>query len=95
MQKAAIDKAVGEAVRGEQAKAAKERAEFQAQMKKLVEEMLAKQRSSGKYQAAAVRRMPATQVVAELHRIYDGKLQAMMMLQNTGAPGSRSPWVAE
>lgn len=58
------------------------------------EEMLEKQQSSGKYQAPALRPMPAAQVVAELHRIYDGKLQAMQMLQSTGAPGSRSPWTA-
>ena len=58
------------------------------------EGMLKQQQASGKYRAAFVRPMPATQSVAQLHRIYDGKLQGMMMLQSTGAPGSRSPWVA-
>jgi hypothetical protein len=56
-------------------------------------DMLKQQQSSGKYQAASLRPMPATQVVAELHRLYDGKLQGMMMLQTLGAPGSHSPWV--
>lgn len=57
--------------------------------------MLKLQQSSGKYHAPAVRPMPATQAVAELHRIYDGKMQGLMMLHSTGAPGSRSPWVTK
>jgi uncharacterized caspase-like protein len=44
-QKASIDKAVGEAVRAEQDRAAKEREALQAQMKQLIEQMLAKQRA--------------------------------------------------
>jgi hypothetical protein len=59
------------------------------------EGMLKQQQATGKYQLASVRPMPATQSVAQLHRIYDGKLQGMMMLQSTGAPGSRSPWVTQ
>jgi hypothetical protein len=56
--------------------------------------MLKEQRQSGQYHLASVRPMPATQAVAQLHRIFDGKLQGMMMLQSTGAPGSHSPWAA-
>jgi len=56
-------------------------------------DMLAKQQASGKFTAPALRPMRATQVVAELHRIYDGKLQGLMMLHSTGAPGASSPWV--
>jgi hypothetical protein len=58
------------------------------------EAMLKQQQATGKYPGAFVRPMPATQAVSQLHRIYDGKLQGMMMLQSTGAPGSRSPWVS-
>ena len=57
-------------------------------------DMLKKQQASGKFTAPAVRPMPASQVVAELHRVYDGKLQGLMMLQSSGATGSSSPWVA-
>jgi hypothetical protein len=56
-------------------------------------DLLKTQLASGKYHAPALRPTPATQSVAELHRVYDGKLQGLMMLHSTGAPGSRSPWV--
>jgi hypothetical protein len=56
-------------------------------------DMLKKQQASGKFTAPAPRAMPASQVVAELHRVYDGKLQGLMMLQSLGATGSSSPWV--
>lgn len=57
-------------------------------------DLLKTQLASGKYHAPALRPMPATQSVAELHRIYDGKLQGLLMLHSTGAPGSHSPWVS-
>ena len=55
--------------------------------------MLKKQQSSGQFTAPALRQMAATAATAELHRIYDGKLQGLHLLVNLGAPGSRSPWV--
>lgn len=55
-------------------------------------DLLKSQLASGKYHAPALRATPATQSVAELHRVYDGKLQGLMMLHSTGAPGSHSPW---
>lgn len=56
--------------------------------------MLKKQQDSGSYAAPALRPMPASLAVAELYRIYDGKLQGMMMLQNMAPVGAGSPWVA-
>jgi hypothetical protein len=56
-------------------------------------DMLGKQQRSGRYSAPALRPMPATGVTAEVHRIYDGKLQGLHLLVNLGAPGSHSPWV--
>jgi hypothetical protein len=58
-------------------------------------DMLKQQQSSGRYAASAVRPLPATAAVAEVHRIYDAKLQGLHLLVNLGAPGSRSPWVIE
>jgi hypothetical protein len=58
-------------------------------------DMLKRQQSSGLYTAPAVRPLPATAAVAEIHRIYDAKLQGLHLLVNLGAPGSRSPWVIE
>jgi hypothetical protein len=55
--------------------------------------MLKKQQESGKYTAPALRPAPASLTVAELYRIYDGKLQGMMMLQNMAPTGATSPWV--
>jgi hypothetical protein len=55
-------------------------------------EMLDKQQHSGKYTGPALRPLPATAVTAELHRIYDGKLQGLHLMVNLGAPGSHSPW---
>jgi hypothetical protein len=57
-------------------------------------DMLKKQQHSGAYAAPALRPMPASLAVAELYRIYDGKLQGMMMLQNMAPVGARSPWVS-
>ena len=56
-------------------------------------DMLGKQQRSGRYNAPALRPMPATGVTAEVHRIYDGKLQGLQLLVNLGAPGSHSPWI--
>jgi hypothetical protein len=56
-------------------------------------DMLRKQRSSGKFNAPALRAMQNTAAVSEVHRIYDGKLQGLHLLVNLGAPGARSPWV--
>ena len=58
-------------------------------------EMLKKQQTSGQFTDPALRQMAATAVTAELHRIYDGKLQGLHLLVNLGAPGFRSPWVRE
>jgi hypothetical protein len=57
-------------------------------------DMLNTQRNSGRFKAPAIRQMPATAAVAEVHRVYDGKLQGLHLLVNLGAPGSESPWVA-
>lgn len=57
-------------------------------------DMLKSQESSGRFKEPAVRPMPATAAVSEMHRIYDGKLQGLHLLVNLGAPGSRSPWVS-
>jgi hypothetical protein len=58
-------------------------------------DMLKKQQASGKFKAAAMRPMAATASVAEVHRIYDGKLQGLHLLVNLGAPKASSPWVTE
>jgi hypothetical protein len=55
--------------------------------------MLRQQQLSGKYTSPALRPLPASLAVAELYRIYDGKLQGMMMLQNMAPSGAKSPWV--
>jgi hypothetical protein len=57
-------------------------------------DMLKKQQHSGAYATPALRPMPASLAVAELYRIYDGKLQGMMMLQNMAPVGATSPWIA-
>jgi hypothetical protein len=56
-------------------------------------DMLKTQQDSGRFKAPAIRQMPATAAVAEVHRVYDGKLQGLHLLVNLGAPGSESPWV--
>jgi hypothetical protein len=58
-------------------------------------DMLKKQQRSGQFKVPAVRQMSATAAVAEVHRVYDGKLQGLHLLVNLGAPGSSSPWVTE
>ncbi|MDS0862958.1 hypothetical protein NUV25_35195 [Burkholderia pseudomultivorans] len=55
--------------------------------------MLTKQRAVGHYTIPAMEAMPASITVAQMHRIYDDKLQAMQMLQKLGPAGARSPWV--
>ena len=56
-------------------------------------DMLKAQQNSGRFKAPAIRQMSATAAVAEVHRVYDGKLQGLHLLVNLGAPGSESPWV--
>ena len=58
-------------------------------------ELLGRQHASGKYVLPALRPMPGSQAVAQMHRIYDGKLQAMQMFHKVGPTGGRSPWVAK
>ena len=58
-------------------------------------DMLKKQQASGIYRSPALRPMPATLAVAELYRIYDGKIQGMMMLQNMAPIGAVSPWTSK
>jgi hypothetical protein len=58
-------------------------------------DMLKKQQDSGKFKIPAMRPMAAALTVAELYRIYDGKLQGMMMLQNMAPTGAASPWVSQ
>jgi hypothetical protein len=54
---------------------------------------LEKALASGKYHEPMVETMPATIVVAQLWRIFDGKIQGFHMLQKLGPVGSGSPWV--
>jgi hypothetical protein len=58
-------------------------------------EMLEKQQDSSQNSAAAIRAMPATGSVAQLIRVYDGKMQGLHLLVHLGAPGSHSPWVPQ
>jgi hypothetical protein len=58
-------------------------------------DMLGKQLASGQYKAPRVRPMPATLAVAELLRIYGGKVHGMMMLQNMAPVGADSAWVSK
>jgi hypothetical protein len=57
-------------------------------------DMLGRQQGTGRYGQPGLRPMPASILVAQMHRIYDGKLQAMQMLQHLGPVGGHSPWVA-
>jgi hypothetical protein len=54
--------------------------------------MLKKQRDSGQYTRPSLQPMPAALTVADLYRIYDRKLQGMMMLQNMAPMNATSPW---
>lgn len=54
--------------------------------------MLKKQQASGRFSAPSLRPLPATAAAAEVHRLYDGRLQGQLLLVNLGAPGSHSPW---
>ncbi|SAK17923.1 hypothetical protein UA14_05309 [Burkholderia multivorans] len=56
-------------------------------------DLLGKQRASGKYTAPAMRAMPVTSVVAQMYRVYDGKMQGMSLLFNLQPHGAQSPWV--
>jgi hypothetical protein len=55
--------------------------------------MLGKQQTSGRFTEPALRPMPATNVTAQLIRVYDGKIQGLHMLPNLGPTGFHSPWV--
>ena len=55
--------------------------------------VLKAQREAAASNAPEVKSMPANELVAQLHRIYDGKLQGMMMLQYAMPPGAGSIWV--
>jgi len=56
--------------------------------------MLAGQQASGKFSAVpALKPMEGSILVVEIHRIFDGKLQGMMMLQNIAPIGAGTPWV--
>lgn len=57
--------------------------------------MLGQQVASGRYTLPALRPMPASISVANMYRVFDGKVQAMMMLQKLGAVGGQSPWTVK
>lgn len=54
---------------------------------------LEKALASGKYHEPMMEAMPATIVVAQLWRVFDGRIQGFHMLQKLGPVGSGSPWV--
>ena len=53
---------------------------------------LATQRASGKYTLPSIRPMDVTSITSHIYRIYDNKIQGMMLLFNLTAPGAHSPW---
>jgi hypothetical protein len=55
--------------------------------------MLKQQQDSGKYTQPAIRAMRATSLTAHILRVYDGKIQGMMLLIRQAPPGSTSVWV--
>ena len=57
--------------------------------------MLSKQLASGQYTRPMLRPTPASITVAELHRVFDGKVQGMEMLQKLGPRGGQSPWTTD
>lgn len=57
--------------------------------------MLGQQVASGRYSLPALRPMPASISVANMYRVFDGKIQAMMMIQKLGAVGGQSPWTVK
>jgi hypothetical protein len=58
------------------------------------DELLRQQRASGRFTKPALKRMPATVTVAQMYRIFDGKLQGMHLLEHLGPPGAVSSWNA-
>jgi len=56
--------------------------------------LLKAQNKSGEFTAPRLRAMPVTSVVAHLYRMYDGKVQGMLLLFNVEPYRSTSPWVA-
>ncbi len=57
------------------------------------EGMLKTQQASGKYTQPAVRALRATSLTAHIVRVYDGKIQGLMLLIRQAPPGSTSVWV--
>jgi hypothetical protein len=55
-------------------------------------EHLGEQRASGKYTLPSIRPMSVTSITSHIFRIYDGKIQGMMLLFNLAPPGAHSPW---
>ena len=55
--------------------------------------LLAAQYRSGAFTAPRLQAMPVTAAVAQLFRIYDGKIHGVLLLINVEPPGSKSPWV--
>ncbi len=56
-------------------------------------DMLTKQQASGRFVLAALKPTRASVTVAQMHRIYDGKVQGMHLLEKLGPPEAMSPWV--
>jgi hypothetical protein len=56
------------------------------------DELLEQQRASGRFTRPSLMRMPATVTVAQMYRIFDGKLQGMHLLEHLGPPGAVSSW---
>ncbi|MDK2770021.1 MAG: hypothetical protein KYX69_20165 [Sphingomonas sp.] len=55
---------------------------------------LARANATGKYKSETIAPLPATIFVAQMFRVYDGKVQGMHLFQKMSAPGSRSIWVS-
>jgi len=53
---------------------------------------LGEQRASGKYPLPSIKPMGVTSITSHIYRIYDSKLQGMMLLFNLAPPGAHSPW---
>jgi hypothetical protein len=58
-------------------------------------DMLHAQRASRMFTLPAVRGMPASNTTVQMWRIFDGKLQAMQLVEHLQPPGSVSPWMAQ
>lgn len=65
------------------------------QMYKPYGDLLAKQEAAGRNTAPRIRPMPATGMTAQINRIYDNKMQGLLLLVNVGAAAAHSPWTSE